>query len=86
MKEIGDIMHNGQFINYHDPRINDVIEGLVLRLLFYFITSEDPFCEDRICRFFNAHFENDVIRVNIKEKKIRQSHKILINKYNQYIY
>ncbi|MDF2736809.1 MAG: hypothetical protein K0S93_665 [Nitrososphaeraceae archaeon] len=75
--------YNGQFINYNDPRINDVIEGLVLQSLFYFINSGDPFCKDTNCRFFNAHFQNDLIRVNIKEKKICQRHKILINKYNQ---
>jgi len=75
--------YNGQFINYNDPRINDIIEGLVLQSIFYFINSGDPFCGDRDCRFFNAHFQDDIIRVNIKEKKICQRHKILINKYNQ---
>jgi hypothetical protein len=75
--------YNGQFINYNDHRINDIIEGLVLQSLFYFINSGEPFCQDRNCRFFNAHFQEDVIRINIKEKKICQKHKILINKYNQ---
>jgi hypothetical protein len=75
--------YDGQFINYNDPRINDVIEGLVLQSIFYFINSGDPFCGDRNCRFFNAHFQDDIIRVNIKEKKICQRHKILINKYNE---
>ena len=75
--------YDGQFINYNDPRINDVIEGLVLQSIFYFINSGDPFCGDRNCRFFNAHFQDDIIRVNIKEKKICQRHKILINRYNE---
>jgi hypothetical protein len=78
--------YKGQFINYNDPRINDVIEGLVLQSLFYFINSGDPFCEDRNCRFFNAHFQDDLIRINIKEKKICQRHKILIRKYNQSLF
>ena len=75
--------YTGLFIDYNDPRINDVIEGLVLQSIFYFINSGDPFCGDRNCRFFNAHFQDDIIRVNIKEKKMCQRHKILINKYNQ---
>jgi hypothetical protein len=78
--------YEGQFINYNDPRINDVIEGLVLQSLFYFINSGDPFCEDRDCRFFNAHFQNDIIRININKKKICQRHEILISKYNQSFY
>jgi hypothetical protein len=75
--------YNGEFINYNDPRINDIIVGLVLQSLFYFINSGDPFCQDRNCRLFNSHFQNDIIRINIKEKKICQRHKILLNKYNQ---
>ena len=75
--------YNRQFINYNDPRINDIIVGLVLQSLFYFINFGDPFCEDRNCRLFNAHFQDDIIRINIKEKKICQRHKILLNKYNE---
>src|SRR5687767_6474199 len=78
--------YKGQFINYNDPRINDIIEGLVLQSLFYFINSGDPFCHDRNCRFFNAHFQDDVIRINIKEKKICQRHKFLLNEYNQSLF
>jgi hypothetical protein len=73
--------YNGQFINYNDHRINDIIEGLILQALFYFINSGEPFCQDRNCRLFNAHFQDDVIRLNLKERKICQKHKILLNKY-----
>lgn len=75
--------YNEQFINYNDPRINDIIEGLVLQSLFYFINSGEPFCQNRNCRLFNAHVQDDIIRINIKEKKICQRHKILLNKYNK---
>jgi hypothetical protein len=75
--------YKDRFISYNDPRINDVIEGLVLQSIFYFINLGDPFCADRDCRFFNAHFQDDIIRTNIKEKKLCQRHKILLNKYNK---
>jgi len=75
--------YNGQLINYNDPRINDIVEGLVLQSLFYFINSGDPFCDDKNCRFFNAHYQDDAIRINIKTKKICHKHTILLNKYNQ---
>lgn len=78
--------YNGQFINYNDPRINDIIEGLVLQSLFYFINSGEPFCQHRNCRLFNAHFQDDIIRINIKKKKICQMHKILLNKYNKSLF
>jgi hypothetical protein len=78
--------YNGQFINHNDPRINDIIVGLVLQSLFYFINSGDPFCEDKNCRLFNAHFQDDIIRINIENKKICQRHKILLNKYNESLF
>ena len=78
--------YDGQFINYNDPRINDIIEGLVLQSLFYFINSGEPFCYDRNCRFFNAHFQDEAIRINIKEKKICQRHTLLLNKYTQSLF
>lgn len=75
--------YSRQFINFNDPRINDIIVGLVLQSLFYFINSGDPFCEDKNCRLFNAHFQDDIIRINIEDKKICQRHNILLNKYNE---
>ncbi|HJU58455.1 MAG TPA: DUF6775 family putative metallopeptidase, partial [Nitrososphaeraceae archaeon] len=75
--------YDGQFINFNDTRINEIIIGLVLQSLFYFINSGDPFCEDKNCRLFNAHFQDDIIRINIKDKKICQRHNILLNKYNE---
>jgi hypothetical protein len=78
--------YSGQFITYNDPRINEIIEGLVLQSLFYFINSGEPFCLDRNCRFFNAHFQDEAIRINIKTKKICQRHTILLTKYNQSLF
>lgn len=75
--------YDGQFINFNDTRINEIIVGLVLQSLFYFINSGDPFCEDKNCRLFNAHFQDDIIRINIEDKKICQRHNILLNKYNE---
>jgi hypothetical protein len=78
--------YSGQFITYNDPRINEIIEGLVLQSLFYFINSGEPFCLDRNCRFFNAHFQDEAIRINIKTKKICQRHTILLTKYNESLF
>ncbi|MGE0242425.1 MAG: DUF6775 family putative metallopeptidase [Nitrososphaeraceae archaeon] len=77
--------YSNQYINYNDSRINDVIEGLILQSLFYFINSGDPFCKDRNCRFFNAHYHEDAIRTNL-EKNICKNHTIILKKYNQNLF
>jgi hypothetical protein len=71
-----------KFIDYYDIRINDVIEGLVIQSLFYFINSGSPFCENRYCRLFNAHFQDDLIRAHINHKLLCDTHQTLLNNYN----
>lgn len=71
-----------KFIDYYDIRINDVIEGLVIQSLFYFINSGSPFCENRYCRLFNAHFQDDLIRAHINYKLLCDPHQTILNNYN----
>ena len=77
--------YSNQFINYGDARINGVIEGLILQSLFYFVNSGDPFCKDRNCRFFNAHYHEDAIRTS-REKTICNSHTFMLKNYNQNLF
>ena len=74
--------YEGKFINYYDIRINDVIEGLVIQSLFYFINSGSPFCENRYCRLFNAHFQEDLIREHISHKLLCNPHQTILDTYN----
>jgi len=77
--------YSNQYVTYDDSRINDLIEGLILQSLFYFINSGNPFCNDRNCRFFNSHYHEDAIRINL-EKKICKNHTNLLNTYNQNLF
>ena len=77
--------YSNQFINYGDARINGVIEGLILQSLFYFVNSGDPFCKDRNCRFFNAHYHEDAIRTSI-QKTTCKSHTLMLKNYNQNLF
>ncbi len=50
----------GSFIDYEDERLTEVVKGYAMQAVFYAL-SGDPFCEDRGCRLFNAHWQAELI-------------------------
>ncbi len=55
----------GRFIDYDDPRTTEVMKGYAIQALFYYLMG-DPFCRDRNCRLYNAHWQEDVIHAQLK--------------------
>ena len=54
-----------RFIDYHDPRLTEVLEGYIAQAIFFNLIG-NPFCEKKTCRLFNAHWQEDLIRAQIK--------------------
>lgn len=52
--------YKGQYLEYHDPRLDIIIQGYALQAIFYHITGE-PFCELLNCRLNNAHWQRDLL-------------------------
>ncbi len=50
----------GRFIDYGDKRLTEVAKGYAMQAVFYAMVGE-PFCEDRGCRLYNAHWQEDLI-------------------------
>ncbi len=50
----------GRFIDYEDERLAGVIKGYAMQAVFYFLTGA-PFCEDKGCRLYNAHWQEELI-------------------------
>ena len=50
----------GRFIDYGDSAISEVVEGLALQATMYHLTL-DPFCSNKRCRLYNAHWQEDLI-------------------------
>lgn len=48
------------FIDYNDKRLTEVSKGYVMQAVFYSLTV-DPFCEDKGCRLYNAHWQEELI-------------------------
>ncbi len=70
----------GKFIDYDDPRMTEVMKGYVLQAVFYHMTG-DPFCEDKNCRLYNSHWQQEVIQSQIYSKnEFCKKHKEIINR------
>lgn len=68
-----------RFIDYRDPRLTEVLKGYIAQAIFFELTG-NPFCENKSCRLFNAHWQEDLIRAQIKSGKFCKFHKAELKK------
>ena len=54
----------GRFIDYDDERLTEVMKGYAMQVIFYHLTG-DPFCDDVNCRFYNAHWQEELINAQL---------------------
>jgi len=66
----------GQFIDYDDPRMTEVMKGYALQCALYLITKE-AFCDKRGCRLFDAHWQSEVIEAQLDGKLCIRHEKIV---------
>ncbi|MCI0560984.1 MAG: hypothetical protein MN733_21060 [Nitrososphaera sp.] len=71
-----------RFIDYGDKRLTEAATGYALQALFFFVTNGEPFCFDRNCRLFNAHWQEDLIRTQVENPALCSNHQRLIDKFN----
>ena len=65
--------YEGEFLEYHDSRLNDIVEGYVLQAIMYYTIGE-AFCENKECRLFNAHWQKDLFYSQVENKKLCDKH------------
>ena len=71
--------YKGEFLEYNDPRLPDIVEGILLQIIFYYETG-DAFCDNSQCRLFNAHWQKDLFISQIENKKICEKHEKVLSK------
>lgn len=65
-KQMGTLMerlkeeYQGRFLDHGDLRMTEVLKGYAMQALFFYLTGE-PFCEDRDCRLFNSHWQEEAL-------------------------
>ena len=71
--------YKGQFLEYGDSRMPDIIEGYVLQAIFYYETG-DAFCDNSQCRLFNSHWQKDLFISQVDNKKMCKKHEEILIK------
>lgn len=67
----------GRMLDYGDREISEVVKGLALQAILYHLTLQ-PFCSNKDCRFFNAHWQEDLIRSQITSGRFCARHDTLL--------
>jgi len=72
--------YKGEFLEYHDSRLEQITEGYLLQAIMYYETGE-AFCENKECRLFNAHWQKDLFYSQIENGKFCKKHLEIMNKF-----
>ncbi|MBI3991178.1 MAG: hypothetical protein HY350_03405 [Candidatus Omnitrophica bacterium] len=67
----------GSFIDYQDKCMTEVLKGYIAQALFFYISAE-PFCVNKSCRLYNAHWQEELINSQLKSAKFCLKHKNLL--------
>lgn len=71
----------GRFIDYNDKeKITAASINYALQTIFFFITDGEPFCNDKDCRLYNAHWQEELIHI-IEKRTLCIYHTNLVNKF-----
>ena len=71
--------YKGEFLEYNDLKLPEVVEGYILQAVFYYETG-DVFCDNKQCRLFNSHWQKDLFISQIENKKMCEKHEKILAK------
>jgi len=57
----------GRFIDYEDECLTEVVKGYAMQGAFYHLIG-NPFCEDKGCRLYNAHWQEELIFAQLRSQ------------------
>lgn len=72
----------GRFIDYGDGRMTAAAAVYALQALFFFVTDGEPFCDDKSCMLYNAHWQEELIHL-IEKGALCGRHRQTVNKFNK---
>lgn len=71
-----------KIIDYDDPRIGEVLKGYALQALFYQLFGE-AFCENKRCRLYNAHWQEELIEAQFSQPELCQRHEDMLREWKE---
>ncbi|KAF6242956.1 hypothetical protein C6988_07250 [Nitrosopumilus sp. b1] len=69
--------YSGRYLEYHDKRLDKIVEGYVLQAMFYYITGE-AFCDSLECRLHNAHWQKDLLYSQLEVGRFCDKHQRIL--------
>jgi hypothetical protein len=79
LKGVGDLepilarQFEGSYLEPEDDRTKQVLRGYLLQCLFYAHNFE-PFCANKNCALFNAHWQEEMIHAQVESGRLCASH------------
>ncbi|MEW6007905.1 MAG: DUF6775 family putative metallopeptidase [bacterium] len=64
----------GRFIDPASPDIPEILKGYALQAIFFHLT-QNPFCENKNCRLYNSHWQEEMIKAQLTSGKLCKKHK-----------
>ena len=52
--------YQGRFLDHGDLRMTEVLKGYAMQAILFHLVG-DPFCDDKDCRLFNGHWQEEVL-------------------------
>jgi hypothetical protein len=71
-----------KFLDYGDSRFTDVAKGYFVQTVFHSLTGY-PFCENKGCRLFNAHWQQEMIESQLNGEDFCDEHRKEIESWNR---
>lgn len=72
--------YKGEFLEYHDSRTYEIVEGYLLQAITYYETGE-AFCEHSDCRLYNAHWQKELFYAQLENKKFCKKHQEILKEF-----
>lgn len=69
----------GRFVDYDDERLTEIVKGYVMQAFFYHTTFE-PFCKNKTCRLYNAHWQEEMIHAQMEGKEFCERHQKVLER------
>lgn len=67
----------GAFLKAGDARLAEAAYGYALQAAVYCIAGE-AFCADRDCRLYNAHWQSDLLRLQVRSGRLCGAHRAIL--------
>lgn len=71
-----------KILDYGDVRMGEVLKGYALQVLFYQLFGE-AFCEEKRCRLYNAHWQEELIEAQFSEPELCLRHEAMLKQWKE---